>query len=190
MSFSRKGLWNNFWSGRDPEKEYVDCKDNNVTMLLSKEIFEKNKVNLIEDWGCGNCVFKEYVKNINYVGIDGSDTGYQNKIEDLTKYKTKVEGIYIRHVLEHNYDYKKILENALQSFEKILLLVLFTPFTSKEETNILSTCYLQGNNIPDIAFNKTHLINIINQNNCSYELIEKIKSKTSYGYENIFIIKH
>ncbi len=190
MSFSRKGLWNNFWNNRDPRKEYISCKRNNVTMLISKEILEKNKVNLIEDWGCGNCVFKEYLSNTKYVGVDGSKTGYQDKIEDLTKYKTKVEGIYIRHVLAHNHEYKKILENDLQSFEKILILVVFTPFTDKKEIEILSTCNLKGNQIPDIAFNKEHLINIIEQNNCSYELIEKIQSNTSYGYENLFIIKH
>jgi hypothetical protein len=190
MSFSRKDLWNDFWENRDPKKEYINSKENNITMELSSEIFSKYNITSIEDWGCGNCVFKEYLdNNIKYVGVDGSNTGYQNKIEDLTNYVTEVDSIYLRHVLEHNNDYKKIFKNALESFRKVLILVLFTPFTSNNEIDILNTCDLRGKTIPDIAFNKKHLIDIIEQNNCSYELLENIKSKTMYNYEQIFIIK-
>lgn len=190
MQFSRQNLWNDFWKNRDPKNEYVNSKNNNITMELSSKIFSKYNVTLIEDWGCGNCVFKEYLNNnIKYVGVDGSETGYQNKIEDLTKYVTEVDGIYLRHVLEHNGEYKKIFKNALESFNKVFILVLFTPFTSNNEIDVLKTCDLKDKKIPDIAFNKKHIIDIIEQNNCSYELLENIKSNTSYKYEQIFIIK-
>lgn len=190
MQFSRQNLWNDFWKNRDPKNEYVNSKKNNITMELSSKIFSKYNVTLIEDWGCGNCVFKEYLNNnIKYVGVDGSETGYQNKIEDLTKYVTEVDGIYLRHVLEHNGEYKKIFKNALESFNKVFILVLFTPFTSNNEIDVLKTCNLKDKPIPDIAFNKKHIIDIIEQNNCSYELLENIKSNTSYKYEQIFIIK-
>jgi hypothetical protein len=39
--------------------------------MLANNIFTKNNVEIIEDFGCGNCVFKEYLKNINYIGING-----------------------------------------------------------------------------------------------------------------------
>ncbi len=190
MSFNRKNLWNEFWKNRDPKKEYVNSKESNITMELSSKIFSKYNVTLIEDWGCGNCIFKEYLNNnIKYIGVDGSETGYQNKIEDLTKYVTEADGIYLRHVLEHNDDYKKIFKNALESFNKVFILVLFTPFTSNNEIDVLTSCNLKGKIIPDIAFNKKHIIDIIEQNNCSYELLENIKSNTAYKYEQIFVIK-
>jgi hypothetical protein len=191
MSFSRLFLWNNFWKGRDSQNEYNASKECNNSMLLSADIFKKNNVKSIEDWGCGNCVFKHYLDNdIKYVGIDGSNTGYQSKIEDLTKYRSKSEGIYIRHILEHNDEYKKILENALVSFTNTLILVLFTPFTNESETVVLTSCKLEGRVIPDISFNKNYIIRLIEEKNCSYELIENIKSKTCYNFENMFIIKH
>lgn len=160
-------------------------------MSLSNEIFMKNNAKLVEDWGCGNCVFKEYLDNtIRYIGIDGSDTGYQDKIEDLTKYRSDVDSIYIRHIIEHNDDYKHILENSLESFNNVMILVLFTPFTNKDEKEILTTCKLKNYTIPDISFNKNHLINIIESKNCTCNIIENIESNTIYGYENIFVIKH
>jgi len=191
MSFSRLGLWDKFWNGRNPKKERTTQQSNNVTMSMSRDIFQKNNISSIEDWGCGNCVFKEYLSDsIEYLGIDGSNTGYQDKIEDLTEYTSSVEGVYIRHLLEHNHGYKNILENALRSFGKVLILVLFTPFTAEKNIKILGTCELRGYTIPDIAFNKEHIIDIIERNGCSYELIENVRSKTSYGAENLFIIKH
>ena len=190
MSFSRSNLWDGFWINRDPKKEYQNCKESNITMDLSSKIFQDNNIDSLEDWGCGNCVFKEYLnKNIKYIGVDGSNTGFQDKIQDLTNYITNIDGIYLRHVLEHNNDYKQIFQNALQSFNKVLVLVLFTPFTSKNEIDILTTCELKGKIIPDIAFNKKHIIDIIQNNNSSYALIENVKSKTGYGYEQVFIIK-
>ena len=191
MSFTRLSLWENFWKGRNSKNEYSNSKESNKTMLLSAEIFKNNNVKSIEDWGCGNCVFRYYLdKDIKYIGIDGSNTSYQDKIEDLTQYTSKSDGVYIRHILEHNDEYKKILENAIMSFENTLILVLFTPFTNKNNTEILTTCNLEGRIIPDIAFNKNYIISLIEQNRCSYQLIENIESKTSYKFENIFIIKH
>ncbi len=158
-------------------------------MYKAKLILEKNNIKEVEDWGCGNCVFKEYLKNIKYTGRDGSETGYQDKIADLVTYKSNVECVFIRHILEHNSDYKKIFQNALDSFNKILILILFTPF-SDEKTKVLTTWDLDGHIIPDISFNKKEITNIIEKNNCSYELIENISTLTQYKIEHIFIIKH
>jgi hypothetical protein len=80
MSFSKKYLWNNFWINRDTKIEYENCKESNITMMISSNIFIENNVNVIKDCWCGNYVFREYLKNINYIGIDGTDTCYQDKI--------------------------------------------------------------------------------------------------------------
>jgi hypothetical protein len=75
--------------------------------------------NIIEDWGCGVGGFKKnFINNdLNkYIGIDGSKTPFADIKTDLTQYISNTDGIFMRHILEHNYEWKKILENAfLQS---------------------------------------------------------------------------
>ena len=72
---------------------------------------------IIEDWGCGMGWFKQFVKS-KYIGLDGSKTPHSDKKVDLTKYKSSVDGIFMRHILEHNFEWEKILRNACQSFTK------------------------------------------------------------------------
>jgi len=70
-----------------------------------------------------------------YIGIDGSDTPFASRIADLRTYRSKAEGILIRHVLEHNYDWEAILAGAVESFQKKLCLILFTPFAAEPENS-------------------------------------------------------
>ena len=79
------GLWNNFWKTRK-NKKYQEC----LIMKYSINFFDTDKITHIQDWGCGNCKLKNYIpENKHYLGIDGSDTGF-NKIIDLVNYKTGV----------------------------------------------------------------------------------------------------
>jgi hypothetical protein len=121
--------------------------------------------------------------------LDGSNTGYQDKIADLINYKSDVDCVYIRHILEHNDEYEKILNNGLQSFKKVLILILFTPLSNSAST-VLNTIQLSGYTIPDISFNESEIISIIERNNCRYEKIEFSNSLTQYNVETIFIVKH
>lgn len=84
----------------------------------------------VEDWGCGYA-FAETFKGpkTEYCGIDGCATEWADRIEDLRKYKSKVDGIFMRHVLEHNPDWRTILQNAVESFQKRMALVFFIPFS-------------------------------------------------------------
>jgi SAM-dependent methyltransferase len=84
----------------------------------------------IEDWGCGYGYARKFVPEGRYRGIDGSPEAgpYADEITDLTKYTSSADGIFIRHILEHNWDWRDILENAIGSFRKRMVLILFTPF--------------------------------------------------------------
>lgn len=142
----------------------------------------------IEDWGCGTGgfkrFFKEDVKN-KYIGIDGSITPFSNIKADLITYMSNTKGIFMRHVLEHNYEWTKILDNALKSFTEKFYLVLFTPFS--ETTEQIAHNAPHGVDVPDISFSKTEIINIISQNNCVYNL-ESFQTDTGYGIEHVFYI--
>lgn len=83
---------------------------------------------LIEDWGCGPAFFKTLCREGQYRGIDCSCTPHADEIVDLTMYHSQVPGIVMRHVLEHNIEWRAILRNALRSFTDRMVLILFTPF--------------------------------------------------------------
>lgn len=82
-----------------------------------------DKCQLVEDWGCALCAAKRYRKGA-YRGIDGTP-GKADLIADLSTYRSKAPGIFMRHILEHNLDWRTILDNALASFTERMTLILF-----------------------------------------------------------------
>jgi hypothetical protein len=79
----------------------------------------------VEDWGCGHAQFKKFHVG-PYVGVDGT-AGWADKIVDLVDYTTTTEGLLLRHVIEHNSAWRTVLKNAVASFTKRMVLVVFTP---------------------------------------------------------------
>ena len=123
------------------------------------------------------------IRNI-YIGIDGSITPYSDKMVDLVKYTSKCEGIFMRHVLEHNLKWKTILKNACESFTKKMVLILFTPFKDKE-----TIIYWNEIDVPDISFKKEDIISIFDEYNIHYKMEIINKSETVYNIEYIFYLK-
>lgn len=85
---------------------------------------------LVEDWGCGRGWMSRFMDPQRYWGIDGSHSPWANDIVDLATYKSSVPGIFMRHVLEHNWEWEVVLRNAVESFNERMCLVLFTPWTT------------------------------------------------------------
>ena len=143
----------------------------------------------VEDWGCGAGGFKRFFVNgdLNkYTGIDGSKTPFADVITDLTKYMSNVDGIFMRHVLEHNYDWKLILGNACKSFNKKMCLILFTHFS--DETKEIAHNLKHGVDVPDLSFNKNELTGIFEDHGVKYILMS-IQSNTGYGIEHVFYLE-
>ena len=154
---------------------------NTVTYQMAEDFLTDLAV---EDWGCGTGGFKRIHKGA-YIGVDGSKTPHVDKIADLRSYKSKVEGIVMRHVLEHNYGWKKILKNALSSFNKKLCIIIFTPFSDK--TQVISQNKKFGIDVPDISFSKKDIEKHLKGFN--WTLKENIKTKTGYGVEHVYFIE-
>ena len=89
----------------------------------------------IEDWGCGLGGFRAFVPAGKYRGIDGSHSPFADEVVDLTTYTSEAEGVFIRHVLGHDHAWEAILRNAVASFRRKLVLVLFTPFRGSSSTD-------------------------------------------------------
>jgi hypothetical protein len=137
----------------------------------------------VEDWGCGAGGFKRFCLP-RYVGVDGSNTPFADRAVDLCTYKSQADGILLRHVIEHNYDWEKVLENAVSSFESKLCLVLFTPFTP--ETREIAHNLHHGVDVPDIAFSRADIERKFY--GLKWELIENLRTNTGYGIEHVYFV--
>lgn len=80
---------------------------------------------VLEDWGCGCCGMKEHVKVCEYVGIDGSKNDFANKFEDLREYTSSCDCLLLRGVIDHNEEWEKVLSNAMASFKKRAVVMIF-----------------------------------------------------------------
>jgi SAM-dependent methyltransferase len=163
-----KGLWN--YDNASEPYPYGDITSYKLGVIFL------DGYGAIEDWGCGLAYAKKFVTKSKYVGIDITPSKFADKIIDLENYVSSVDCIFIRHLLEHNHNWKKILENAVSSFKKRMVIILFTPLSEKTHTL---------NDNPDYSFNLEEILGFIK--NCNYK-IEKIISKTQYGEEHLIYI--
>jgi len=134
----------------------------------------------IEDWGCGTAWAKRFVTKSAYTGIDASPSRYADKVVDLRTYRSDADCVFIRHVLEHSFDWGAILTNAVASFRQRMVLVIFTPFA--DQTREIAS----WSGIPDIAFRKEDLTERFHHLPYSEETIF---TNTQYEREHIFYIE-
>lgn len=143
----------------------------------------------VEDWGCGTAYARKFCRT-KYIGIDGSGSKFIDKVEDLKEYASDVEGILLRHVLEHNIDWERVLENAIKSFHKKLVLVIFTPWQTKTKrlawNRKRSVCIVGAGSIPNIGFRKEDVTKFFEGMRCKEEAL---RTGTQYGIETIFYVK-
>jgi hypothetical protein len=139
----------------------------------------------VEDWGCGLGWFKRFHAG-RYVGIDGSKSEASDIVGDLTgRTKASPEGIFMRHVLEHNRNWEVILKNAVRAFGKRMCVVVFTPFEDK--TRVLTP---QWATIPDISLGRAAFAAVLWDADETVQVtVERVESKTMYGAETIFYVE-
>lgn len=141
----------------------------------------------IEDWGCGTAYFSNFMHGKQfYKGIDGSHSKFVSEIHELTTYVSpeKPDGIFMRHILEHNHDWKSILKNALISFRKKFVLVLFTPLTTSPTKVLVENIEPP---VPDISFCLYDILEFLKPYKFN---VEEVRTNTQYGVEHIFYIEH
>lgn len=138
---------------------------------------------VVEDWGCGMGWFRSVIsENVTYKGLDGSHNPFVDQVVDLEKHKSSVDGIFMRHVLEHNYNWRKVLDNALSSFKKKMVLVLFTPWGDEEK----QIGFTDSVGVPDLSLSKTELEGFLKD--FTFEYFEVPSPITQYGIEYIYLI--
>jgi len=140
------------------------------------------KCKTVEDWGCGKGYFRTYFEGDRYRGIDGSQTPWADEIADLAEYRSQPDGIFMRHVLEHDPRWSEILTNAVASFQERLVLVLFTPMGEKTE----QIAWNDKQGVPDLSFAEFDITDHLGDLDWSRKYVE---SATQYGGETVFRVE-
>jgi hypothetical protein len=138
----------------------------------------------IQDWGCGFAHARTFVRGSRYIGLDGSSP-HADKNVDLTEYTSDTECIFMRHVLEHNVHWHRIINNAIASFRNRMVLVIFTPWS--ETTRVIATGEsVTSLPIPDISFRKEDLTECFKEMRYTEE---SLQTDTQYKTEHVFYIE-
>ena len=83
------------------------------------------------DWGGSTGYFGTLVPSeCAYHVVDGTMQVTEQTLADLRTYRQPADGVLLRHVLELNDDWRAILDNALASFDRRMVVVLHTPHAS------------------------------------------------------------
>jgi hypothetical protein len=137
----------------------------------------------IEDWGCGAGWLSTLIPPDRYRGVDGTASPRCAEVVDLIEYRSAVPGIFMRHVLEHNYEWARILDNAVASFTERMALVLFTP-----EQEVTGEIAFQSDiGVPDIAFRIADITDRFPPHVTF--TVQRIASATQYGCETILLLE-
>jgi hypothetical protein len=138
---------------------------------------------LVEDWGCGKGWLRTLVAAGRYRGIDGSRTPFADEVTDLASYRSEVPGIFMRHVLEHDFRWQRILDNALASFTDRMALILFTPLVA--ETGDIEWEDPPG--VPNIAFRLADLTERMDAAGATYTH-RTLPTAAKYGVETVVLL--
>jgi hypothetical protein len=173
---SNVGLWNKMFADREDSFPFANTR----SYALGAEWLEGLDV---EDWGCGMGWMRNFIPPERYLGVDGSHSNFVDRVVDLAEYRSRTPGLFMRHVLEHNHEWRKVLDNALASFTERMFLVLFTPLV--EETRDL-TPWDNSPKVPNYGFRVEDLTSRFGD--VQWEM-DSIQSKLLFGErETIFRI--
>lgn len=179
---SNVGKWDAWYENLPGESGAFRYGDT-ITYELGAKFLEG--CDIVEDWGTGSGGFLRYLPRA--IGVDGSDTDYaQKKYVDLENYTSACDGIFMRHVLEHNYNWKAIISNALQSAKERICLVLFTELVESVTVQIAhNKCY--GVDVPDLCLSRTDLYDAFDRWGWSASE-QKFETDTGYGIEYVIYL--
>jgi hypothetical protein len=178
---SNVGKWDGWYQGLTPQDMGAFRYGETVTYLMAAAFLAD--LSEVEDWGCGAGGFKRFCRG-RYVGVDGSNTPFADRIVDLCTYTSRVEGLVMRHVLEHNYEWEKILDGAVRSFTRKFCLILFTPFSDVTREIAHNRAY--GVDVPDLSLSRSSIeARFVG---LKWELFDNIATATGYGVEHVYLV--
>jgi len=164
---SNVGLWDHHYDTDVPGRYADDTTYKAAAQWLSGLA--------VEDWGCGFATFSEFHDG-PYVGVDGSGKWCDVR-DDLATRQSATPGLLLRHVLDHNYQWQSVLDNAVASFLTRMAIVLFTPL--QDETRVLNVHQF---GVPNIGFKLSDVTDRLV--GCDFE-IEHFQTDSEFGVETL-----
>ena len=143
-------------------------------------------VGRIEDWGCGTAYFKRFVPVGCYWGIDHDPSADRDQAADLASYTSTTDGLFLRHVLEHELRWRSVLHNALASFRRRMVLVVYTPFVRATAEHHRVERPAGSTSFPEIHFCRGELVRELR--GVSFRLEENIPTDSPFGREHVFYL--
>ena len=176
------GRWNAWYDGGITAMQPFG---NSSTYEIGARFLSNCRV--VEDWGCGLGWFRGYCRH-GYVGIDGSHTPHADVYADLRHYRSDVDGIFMRHVLEHNHEWQRILDNAMHSFRDSMVVILFTPLALV--THQIGGTMIDDVEIPDYSFRLDDLTDRTESEGITASWMVNLPSPdTQYGVEHVLLLE-
>jgi hypothetical protein len=144
----------------------------------------------IYDLGCGKGGFWSTTNAMGMsnmvLGVDGSNTPFAGRIVDLATFVDRpAPGVFMRHVIEHDYRWRDILDNAFALFTDRMVLVLFTPM--QQETHEID--WHDDIGVPDIGFSAPELCRIFEDAGVQCCSFATYRTATQYGEETVFLLE-
>ncbi len=121
--------------------------------------------------------------------MDGSKSQYASVTADLVTYRSEPDGLHVRHVLEHNPEWRMILRNALASFRYRAVVTIFTPL-SKQEKVLARYPDFNGTGVEmvDISLPKSELETLISESGARLIRQKRLRTRTQYREETIYFL--
>lgn len=141
---------------------------------------------LVEDWGCGVGWMKNFVDG-EYRGLDGAWSRWADEVVDLRTYRSDVSCAVMRHVLEHNTDWRAIAENFSDSWHDRAALVLFVP-PQTEDVVVSDPDWA----VPDIAVSGPDLIEILGRHGTEFTYVDlhyPPEDSVQWGWEGVLLMQ-
>lgn len=183
---SNLGLWESAYLNRNPFPY-----GNETSYRLGAEFLKTCRT--VEDWGCGAQWFRRVMHSVQpevrVTGLDGS-AGFCDRTVELAEYFPSVpaDGIFMRHVLEHDYNWKTILNRALDSFSQRMALIIFTPFSAQQ--TLLSVYHFPaGGSCPYLSLPSREIAQELQRHDVVYRIESLPSPGTEYGRETIYWIQ-
>lgn len=177
---SNLGKWDKWYSELNPDDKPNAYKYSETeTYIIAAEFLKDCEV--VEDWGVGAGGFLNHLPTA--IGVDGSNTPFATKkYIDLCNYITECDGIHLRHVLEHNYEWHKILHNAMKSATKKICITFFIPL-NETDTIELAHNLKHGVDVPDLSISRDEFDAILDEYNPKSIDVDVLETATGYGIE-------
>lgn len=176
---SNLGLWAPWYADATTQHPYSGT-DGDLTYRIASRWMTGLPV---QDWGCGYGWFKT-LHDAPVHNIDGTDSKWCDEVADLAEYRSTTPGLLLRHVLEHEVRWERVLDNAVTSFEQRMVVVLFTP---RAETTRVIAENVGGLGVPDISFCLADITDRLADLDWSARTVES--PATAYGQETVIQVQ-